>query len=81
MDSRSDDWRVPDAGEAALGYSEEAAAASLTLEGNDGILGEASSRDDEPCFTEAELNALLPPIPDWARKPPVPAGPLLFDDE
>ncbi len=31
--------------------------------------------DAEPCFLASEL----PPVPDWARKPPKPKEPMLFD--
>jgi hypothetical protein len=36
---------------------------------------------DEPCFTEAELKAVLPPIPDYMRRGPRPKSPQreLFD--
>jgi hypothetical protein len=39
--------------------------------------------EDTPCFTERELERLLPPIPDWMRKPPPLPGqqPNLFEDE
>jgi hypothetical protein len=38
--------------------------------------------DGSPCFTEAELAELkLLPVPDWARKPPGPSQPGLFDDD
>ena len=34
----------------------------------------------EPCLTEAELTKMgLLPVPDWARKPPRPTEPSLFD--
>ena len=38
---------------------------------------------EQGVFTEAYLNAVLPPIPDWMRKPPrIRTGErTLFDDE
>jgi hypothetical protein len=34
-----------------------------------------------PCFTEAEFKAMgLLPVPEWARRPPEPHEPGLFDD-
>ena len=81
MDSRSDDCGVSDSGQAAVVGDEEADAGALTADGDEETLEEAldESRPYSGCFTEAELNALLPPIPDWARKPPVATQPLLFD--
>lgn len=38
--------------------------------------------DDSGCITEAYFKRVLPPIPDWMRKPPRRRkGPNLFDDE
>ncbi len=39
--------------------------------------------DDAGNFTEAWLNRVLPPIPDWMRKPPKRKSkqPTLFDDQ
>lgn len=71
MDSRSDDCRVSRSSQAAVGSGEEADAEDLTPKSNEFSGGDSSPPwGDDPCFTEAELNALLPPIPDWARKPP-----------
>jgi len=36
--------------------------------------------DGGPCFTEADLKKWgLLPVPEWARKPPRPKEPRLFD--
>jgi hypothetical protein len=32
-------------------------------------------------FSETYLNRVLPPIPDWMRKPPKPSQPGLFDND
>ena len=76
MDSGSDDLRVPTPGEAAEPGSEKPE--------DSAIEPEAGEPDEGPgCFTEEELNRLLPPIPDWMRKPPpLPHDqPSLFEDE
>jgi hypothetical protein len=78
MDSGSDDCRVPPPGEALerRGKGPEDSPVKTEVETPD---------EDAPCFTERELERLLPPIPDWMRKPPPlrrqPRQPNLFEDE
>jgi hypothetical protein len=43
--------------------------------------GRGEGQQDPPCFTESDLESELPPVPDWARKPPAPPQPNLFEDE
>ena len=76
MDSGSDDCRVPPPSETTdrrgKGPEDPPVKTEVTT------LGE-----DAACFTEHELRRLLPPIPDWMRKPqPLPNQQSnLFEDE
>ena len=82
MDSGSDDCRVPPPSEALdrRGKGPEDPPINTVVEAAD---KDALCLEDTPCFTERELERLLPPIPDWMRKPPpVPdQQPNLFEDE
>jgi hypothetical protein len=76
MDSGSDGCRVSPPGEAlgCRGEGEKGLPVNTEVENPD---------EDSPCFTERELERLLPPIPDWMRKPPPLPNrqPNLFQDE
>lgn len=70
MGSESNDRGVPQpSGTSGRGGSE----------GNDSIIDALDP--EQPCFTEEELKRLgILPVPEWARRPPKPAEPSLFDD-
>jgi hypothetical protein len=76
MDSGSDDCRVPPPSEALdrRGKGPEDPPVNAEVETPD---------EGKPYFTERELKRLLPPIPDWMRKPPpLPHHqPNLFEDD
>ena len=80
----SNDCRVSKSSDIVNGRGEKANLAPLNSD------CDASADPDEPmegelddagCFTEAYLNRVLPPIPDWMRKAPRPKEPSLFDEE
>jgi hypothetical protein len=70
MGSGSDDCRVPPSGEAVEGSSGKADDPSV------------DTKVKKPAEEDLSLTALgLLPVPAWARKPPGPAEPDLFDNE
>jgi hypothetical protein len=78
MDSGSDDCRVPPPGETADGSNQESQDPRVGAEPEE-------VTEKSGCFTERELERLLPSIPDWMRKPPPlrrqPRQPNLFEEE
>jgi hypothetical protein len=63
MDSGSDDCRVSPPSETLDRCGEGAQDPPVNTEVE-------TPDEDKPYFTERELERLLPPIPDWMRKPP-----------
>ena len=81
MDSRSDDRDVSRTSETADGSGPQSDAEAVDSHEPDNPTPSPPDYSDEPCFTEAELKAILPPIPDYMRRGPRPKSPQreLFD--
>lgn len=76
MDSRSDATAIPSASETARGGNRGEEAESLKSVDSAPLTGEI---DASGCLTQAYLDRVLPPIPDWMREAPKPKERTLFD--